>query len=54
MRLFFDTNILIDLLVKREPSYSTVAKIFDAALRKKDTIVISNAVEFFSGFQTNK
>ena len=42
MRLFIDTNILIDLLVKREPSYSIVEKIFDVALKKKDTIVISN------------
>lgn len=36
MRLFIGTNILIDLLVKREPSYSTVEKIFDEALKKKD------------------
>jgi predicted nucleic acid-binding protein len=42
MRLFIDTNILIDLLVRREPSYSSVAKIFDIALERKDTIVISN------------
>jgi predicted nucleic acid-binding protein len=42
MRLFIDTNILIDLLIKREPSYPIVAKVFDIALERKDTIVISN------------
>ena len=42
MRIFIDTNILIDLLTKRLPSYFSVAKIFDIALKRKDTIVISN------------
>ena len=42
MKIFIDTNILIDLLVKRQPSYSTVVKVFDIALKRKDTIVISN------------
>jgi len=42
MRIFIDTNILIDLLIKRLPSYSSVARIFDIALKQKDTIVISN------------
>ena len=42
MRIFIDTNILIDLIVMRSPSYASVAQIFDLALQKKDTIVISN------------
>jgi len=42
MKIFFDTNILIDLLIKRNLSYSSVAKIVDIALKRKDTIVISN------------
>ena len=42
MRIFIDTNILIDLLIKRNPSYSSVARIFDIALKRKDAIVISN------------
>jgi predicted nucleic acid-binding protein len=41
MRIFIDTNILIDLLVKRDPSYPSVVKMFDMALKRKDTIVIS-------------
>ena len=42
MRIFIDTNILIDLLIKRNPSYPSVARIFDIALKRKDVIVISN------------
>ena len=42
MRIFIDTNILIDLLVKRNPSYSVVARVFNLALKRKDSIVISN------------
>ena len=42
MRIFIDTNILIDLLIKRNPSYSNVVRMFDFVLKRKDTIVISN------------
>ena len=42
MRIFIDTNILIDLLIKRHPNYLGIAKIFDIAIKRKDTIVISN------------
>jgi predicted nucleic acid-binding protein len=42
MRLFIDTNILIDLLIKREPNYVSVAQVFDSALSRKDKLVISN------------
>ncbi|MDR2937506.1 MAG: PIN domain-containing protein [Prevotellaceae bacterium] len=42
MNIFIDTNILIDLLIKRQPSYSSVAKMFDVAFERKDTITISN------------
>ena len=42
MRIFIDTNILIDLLIKREPAYISVARLFDVVLKHKDTIVISN------------
>ena len=43
MRIFVDTNILIDLLVKRMPSYVSVAQMFDKALLlRKDKLVISN------------
>ena len=42
MRLFIDTNVLIDLLVKRAPVYVSVAQMFDTALLRKDKLVISN------------
>jgi len=42
MRIFIDTNILVDLLIKRNPSYLSVVRMFDIALKRKDTIVISN------------
>ena len=42
MRIFIDTNILIDLLVKRMPAYVSVAQMFDRALLQKDKLVISN------------
>ena len=42
MKIFIDTNILIDLLIKRQPAYSSVVRIFNIALKRKDTIVISN------------
>jgi predicted nucleic acid-binding protein len=42
MKIFVDTNILIDLLIKREPMYVGVAKVFDSALKNHDMIVISN------------
>jgi predicted nucleic acid-binding protein len=42
MRLFVDTNILIDLLIKREPHYESVAQVFDMALLRKDTLIISS------------
>ena len=42
MRIFIDTNILIDLLIKRQPTYLSVAKLFDTAIKRKDAIVISN------------
>ena len=42
MRLFIDTNVLIDLLIKREPAYVSVAQMFDMALLRKDKLVISN------------
>jgi len=42
MRLFIDTNILIDLLVKRMPTYISVAQLFDMALLRNDKLVISN------------
>jgi len=42
MRLFIDTNVLIDLLVRRMPAYVGVAQMFDKALLRKDKLVISN------------
>jgi predicted nucleic acid-binding protein len=42
MRLFIDTNILIDLLIKRKPDYMSVAQVFDMALLRKDRLVMSN------------
>ena len=35
MRLFIDTNVLIDLLIKRAPAYANIAQMFDAALLRK-------------------
>ena len=42
MRLFIDTNVLIDLLIRRMPAYVSVAQIFDMALLRNDKLVISN------------
>ena len=42
MRLFIDTNVLIDLLIKRASAYAHVAQMFDTALLRKDKLVISN------------
>ena len=42
MRLFIDTNVLIDLLIKRAPFYVNVAHVFDMALLRNDKLVISN------------
>ncbi|MFY9150880.1 MAG: PIN domain-containing protein [Prolixibacteraceae bacterium] len=39
--LFLDTNIVIDLLAKREPFYNAAAQIFSLADRKKLKICVS-------------
>ena len=42
MRLFIDTNVLIDLLIKRAPAYTNIAHLFDTSLLRNDKLVISN------------
>jgi predicted nucleic acid-binding protein len=41
MRIFLDTNVLLDLILKREPNYTSIAQICELAFRKGDTLVIS-------------
>jgi predicted nucleic acid-binding protein len=41
MRIFLDTNVLLDLILKREPNYISIAQICELAFRKDDTLVIS-------------
>jgi len=42
MRIFIDTNVLIDLLLKRTPFYADTAQLFEIAIRQKFPLVISN------------
>lgn len=39
--LFIDTNIVIDLLGKKEPFYEAAAKLFSLADKKKVTLIVS-------------
>ncbi|GHV64207.1 PIN domain-containing protein [Bacteroidia bacterium] len=40
-RIFIDTNVLLDLLLKREPHYASTALVFDWAVNhKNDDVVI--------------
>jgi len=41
MTLFLDTNVIIDLLSKREPFYNSIAKIATLADRKEIKLVVS-------------
>ncbi|MEM9921951.1 MAG: PIN domain-containing protein [Bacteroidota bacterium] len=41
-KLFIDTNIVIDLLSKREPFYKDAAKLFSLADRKKLRLIVSS------------
>lgn len=41
MTLFLDTNVIIDLLGKREPFYNSIAKIATLADRKEINLVVS-------------
>lgn len=41
-KLFVDTNVVIDLLAKREPFYEEAAKLFSLADRGKITLVVSS------------
>ncbi len=40
-RIFLDTNIILDLLAKREPYYESIAKVATLADQKKLTLVAS-------------
>jgi predicted nucleic acid-binding protein len=40
-KLFIDTNIVIDLLAKREPFYQESAKLFSLADKKKVELIVS-------------
>ncbi|MBL7829036.1 MAG: PIN domain-containing protein [Saprospiraceae bacterium] len=41
-KLFIDTNIVIDLLAKREPFYEEAAKLFSLGDRKKVKLIVSS------------
>ena len=41
MKVFLDTNIVIDLLEKREPFYIDAVKLFTLAYQKKITLFVS-------------
>ncbi|MCB0517047.1 MAG: PIN domain-containing protein [Chitinophagales bacterium] len=41
-KLFIDTNIVIDLLAKREPFYEDAAKLFSLADKKKIKLIVSS------------
>ena len=41
-KLFIDTNIVIDLLAKREPFYQDAAKLFSLADKKKIRLIVSS------------
>jgi predicted nucleic acid-binding protein len=41
MRIFIDTNVLLDLILKREPNYTSIAQVCELAFRKGDSLVIS-------------
>ena len=41
-KLFIDTNIVIDLLGKREPFYKEAAKLFSLADKKKIKLIVSS------------
>lgn len=41
MRLFLDTNIVLDLLGERDPFYNSIAKIATLADRKQATLIVS-------------
>ena len=40
-KIFIDTNIVIDLLAKREPFYEEAAKLFSLADRKQVKLIVS-------------
>ena len=40
-KLFINTNIVIDLLAKREPFYEETAELFSLADKKKVTLIVS-------------
>ncbi len=44
MRAFLDTNILLDYLLKRQPYYESVKKIFDMCLYKIDGCVTPHSL----------
>jgi predicted nucleic acid-binding protein len=41
MRIFLDTNVLLDIILKREPNYTSVAQVCELAFKSGDTLVIS-------------
>ncbi|MBO4439258.1 MAG: PIN domain-containing protein [Spirochaetaceae bacterium] len=44
MKVFLDTNILLDYLLKRQPFYDSVKKIFDMCLFKIDGCVTPHSL----------
>jgi predicted nucleic acid-binding protein len=41
VRIFLDTNVLLDLILKREPNYTSIAQACELVVRNDDTLVIS-------------
>lgn len=41
-KLFIDTNIVLDLLAKREPFFEDAAKLFSLADKKKVKLLVSS------------
>ncbi len=41
-RLFIDTNVVLDLILQREPHYKSSAQLFELAHKKEVTLVVSS------------
>ena len=44
MKIFLDTNIILDFLLKREPHYANAKKVFDMCLYKIDGFVTPHSL----------
>jgi predicted nucleic acid-binding protein len=53
-KVFLDTNVVIDLLDKRDPFYESATEIFTLAYKKKITLYISPLTYATSSFLLRK